>query len=158
MRSWSRTALLAVLPVTLIVTLTGPVSADQYIRYKGTTSATSYNRVHVSVVEREGRRRLNYIALHLTLTCEDATTHERIVVLRRRRLNGSGDFSVEVPQNVKGTYLRVDGSIRWAKGAGTVSYNMARLIEDGSAAQLCTTGDLTWTVERTGSHPYRLMS
>ena len=30
---------------------------------------------------------------------------------------------------------------------------MARLTEDGSDAQLCTTGNLDWTVERTKAHP-----
>jgi len=156
MRTAARTALLAVLSMMLIAAGTSPVSADQFIRYKGTTSATSYNRVHVGVVKRDGGRRLNYIAFHLTVTCDDATTHdERIVVLRHRRLDESGEFSVEVPHNVKGTYLRVDGSIGWGEGAGTVLYNTARMNEDGSDSQLCTTGDLTGAVDRTGSHPFR---
>lgn len=34
------------------------------------------------------------------------------------------------------------------KGSGTTKFNLASLTADGQDAQLCTTGDLTWTVDR----------
>ena len=154
----ARTAVEIVLSVLLLMMAILPAAADQFIRYKGTTSAASYNHVHVGVLKREsGRRELNYIAFHLTATCDDSSTDERIVVLRYRRLDESGDFSVEVQGDgrPKGTYLRVDGSIRWGGGTGTVLFNIAKLTEDGSDAQLCTTGELTWTVDRGRARPYR---
>lgn len=152
----SRTALVIILSMILLATASLPaLAADQFIRYKGTTSAASPNHVHVGVLKRDNVRRLNYIVFNLTLTCEDSSTREREVILRYRRLDENGDFSAEVPRVVKGTYLRVDGSIGWAEGTGTVLFNSAKLTEDGSAAQLCTTGELTWTVDRGGAHPYR---
>ena len=152
----ARTSVVIVLSVMLLVMASLPASADQSIRYKGTTSAASYNHVHVGVLKREnGRRQLRYIAFHLTLTCEDSSTDERIVILRYRRLAENGSFSAEVPRVVKRTYLRVDGSIGWGGGTGTVLFNNAKLTEDGSDAQLCTTGELTWAVDRGGAHPYR---
>jgi hypothetical protein len=157
MRNPARTASLAALSLMILVAVSVPASADQFIRYKGTTSATSYNHVHVGVLKRErGRRQLRYIALHLTVTCEDSSTDERIVVLRYRRLDEKGGFSAEVPKNVKGTtHLKVEGSIGCGRGAGTVRYDRAQLTGDGSGAQLCTTGLLTWSVDRTGARPYR---
>ena len=151
----ARTSVVIVLSV-MFVMASLPASADQSIRYKGTTSAASYNHVHVGVLKREnGRRQLRYIAFHLTLTCEDSSTDERIVILRYRRLAESGSFLAEVPKVVKETYLRVDGSIGWGGGTGTVLFNSSKLTEDGSDAQLCTTGELTWTVDRGGTRPYR---
>ena len=151
----ARTAVVIVLSVVLVVMASLPASADQFIRYKGTTSTASPNRVHVGVLKRDNVRRLIYIAFNLTLTCDDSSTRECDVILRYRRLDENGSFSAEVPRVVKGTYLRVDGSIRWGGGNGTVLFNNAKLTEDGSDAQLCTTGELTWTVDRGGARPYR---
>lgn len=159
MRLAARTGVLIFISMTLLAAATWPVSADQFIRYKGTTAAPSNNHVHVGVLRREsGRRVLRYIAFRLTVTCEDSSTNQRNVVLRYRRLDENGDFSVEVPRVVKGTYLRLDGSIKWGWGSGTVLFNSSKLIEDGSDAQLCSTGELIWTVDRKSSHPYRLLT
>ena len=43
---------------------------------------------------------------------------------------------------------RLMASCSGGKGSGTTKFNLASLTADGQDAQLCTTGDLTWTVDR----------
>jgi hypothetical protein len=155
MRFATRTVLLSLLSMTLLAGLSLSAVADQFIRYKGTTSAPSNNGVHVGVLKREGGRRLEYIAFHATMTCEDSSTYKRKLLVRHRRLDDDGAFFAQVPKVVKRTYLRVEGSIAWGKGSGTVVFNEAKLTDDGLGPQLCTTGELEWTVERGGAVPVR---
>jgi hypothetical protein len=109
----SRTAVVIVLSMMLLATATFPVLADQFIRYKGTTSAASYNRVHVGVLKTESARRLHYIAFHVTLTCDDSSTRERKVILRYRRLDENGSS----PPRCRGSEGNVP-SRRWLDRVG----------------------------------------
>ena len=103
-----------------------------------------------SVLKKDsGRRFLRYIALRTTLTCEDANTTRLTVLIGMGRLGEDGSFAREINDPETGAYLRVDGTIGFRHGSGTWLFNQARLTEDGTDAQLCTSGELTWTVERT---------
>lgn len=155
MQTATRGFLLIVLTMTLLSGLTLPAAADQFIRYKGSTSADPSKGVHAGILKRESGRRLEYIAFHAVVTCEDASTYKRRLLLRHRRLDDAGVFSAQVPRVVKKKYLKVEGSIVWGRGSGTVLFNEAKLTEDGSGTQLCTSGELEWTVERGGAVPVR---
>jgi hypothetical protein len=156
-RKTLRTVVLVVLWIGLLVGEGSVASADQdlFIRYKGSTSSPSPNIVHVGILKRaNGERQLRYITFQVTVTCEDGSTSQRQLVLRYRLLDEEGAFSAEVPKNPSGHLLRVEGSIGWGDGAGSLLYNRAELSADGTEAQLCTTGELSWEVDRTGARPY----
>ena len=150
MRTLSRTAVSFAAATVISLALALPASAALDIRYEGETSAPSYNRVFASVLKKDsGRRFLRYIALRTTLTCEDANTTRLTVLIGMGRLGEDGSFAREINDPETGAYLRVDGTIGFRHGSGTWLFNQARLTEDGTDAQLCTSGELTWTVERT---------
>lgn len=156
MRIARRGVLLVMASMVLLGGIAVPAGADQFVRYKGTTSDPSLKGVHAGILKRESGRRLEYIAFHATITCEDSSTYNRKLLVRHRRLDDDdGAFSAQVPKVVKRRYLRVQGSIAWGGGSGTVLFNEARLTEDGSGTQLCTSGELAWTVERGGAVPAR---
>jgi len=128
MRTWSRTVM-AVAAVNISLALAVPASADQIIRYDGETSAPSFNRVLAYVIKKDnGRRFLTYIAVRSMPICEDATTLRMREHLAAGRLGEDGAFEKE---------------------------HVARLTEDGTDAQLCTSGEVTWTVERSNARPLR---
>jgi hypothetical protein len=150
MRTLSRTAVPFAAAAFISLALALPAFAALDIRYEGETSSPSHNRVFASVLKKDsGRRFLRYIALRTTLTCEDATTTRLTVLIGRGRLGEDGSFAREINDPETGAYLRVDGTIGFRHGSGTWLFNQARLTEDGTDAQLCTSGELTWSVERT---------
>jgi hypothetical protein len=157
MRTLSRTVVSIAAAFVVSVALVLPASAGQLIDYRGETSASKPNRVIAVVLKRDsGRRFLRFIGVRSTLTCEDATTQPYNVIIGIGRLGEDGSFSREIfgdEFDLPGVYLRVDGTIGFRNGSGTALFNRADLTEDGSDAQLCTTGELTWTVERTNAEP-----
>jgi hypothetical protein len=155
MRTVSRTAVSIAAAIVVSGALALPASAGQLIEYRGETSAPSPNRVFASVLKRDsGRRILNYIGMRSTLTCEDASTQQFNVIIGIGRLGEDG-FAREINDRDSGMYLRVDGTIGFRSGSGTALFNRAVLTQDGTDAQLCTTGELTWTVDRTSSEPVK---
>ena len=150
-----RIALLIVLVIAVFMGEAPVASADQFIRYKGDTSSPSPNNVYVGVIKRDGgKRQLRYITFQVTVTCEDGSANQRKLVLRYRPLDADGGFSAEVPRNPKRHVLRVDGSIRWGRGNGTLTYRRTESSTNGPGTQVCTTSELSWEVERTGARPY----
>ena len=151
MRTWSRTVV-ALAAVNISLALAVPASADQIIRYDGETSAPSFNRVLAYVIKKDnGRRFLTYIAVRSMPVCEDASTMKSREHLAAGRLGEDGAFEKEVFRRT--VHLRVDGAIGFRHGGGTWLINVARLTEDGTDAQLCTSGEVTWTVERSNARP-----
>jgi hypothetical protein len=152
MRTLSRTVVSIAVAIVVSVALSLPASAGQIIEYKGETSAPSYNRVVAYVLKKDsGRRFLRYIAIRSTITCEDASTTRLSAVIGVGRLGKDGSFAEEFKRSE--FFARVEGAIGFRHGSGTWLFNRARLTEDGTDAQLCTTGELTWTVERTKTYP-----
>ena len=153
MRARTRAAISMAVAILLSLSLALPASAEQLIEYRGETSALSYNRVSAYVLKKDnGRRFLRFIAVRSILTCEDATTFKSSVIIGIGRLGEDGSFS-RVIDDIAGfedsaTYVRVDGTIGFRHGSGTYLLSTAEVTAGGTDTQLCTTGELTWTVER----------
>ena len=149
MRVRSRAAVSMAVAILLSLTLALPASADWAIVYRGETSAPSFNKVSAYVIKHDdGRRVLRYLSIRSVLTCEDATTSKIAVTLRIGLLAGDGSFSKELNVGDGRYYVRMDGTMGFRQGSGTWVFNKPKLTQDGSDAQLCTTGEQTWTVER----------
>ena len=155
MRAPSRTAVSTFVALMLAVILAVPASAGQIISYRGTTSADRPNRIAFKVLKRDnGQRLLRSLSVHHTLTCEDGTTIRYWIGFGWSpgvRLSEAGEFSYDA-----GQYFAVEGVIGFRKASGTFESVWARLNDDHTDAQVCTTGELTWTAERADSRPARL--
>ena len=153
-----------VVALMLSVVLALPASAAQIISYEGNTSASTPNRISLGVLKRDdGRRFLQRLRIRYTLTCEDASTYTSGVTIRWGRgvrLGEAGDFSWDYPPDGEGSrsswHFAVEGAIGFRNASGNVTTAEAILTDDHTDAQFCTTGDLTWTAERTDSRPARL--
>jgi hypothetical protein len=87
------------------------------------------------------------IRLSTVLTCEDQTTQVfgiDFFLVRRDAPITDGTFSFD--RNLGDLAVHVAGELGSLQGQGTASMVAATLTSD-EQAQLCTTGDLTWTVE-----------
>lgn len=122
-------------------------SAARLRAYRGTTSADRKIFFVIRVAD-DGRRSLKEMGFGVELLCEDATTinfesrwwfggvgHR----LEGRRLTFDEVFGPEA--------LHITGVFRAQTADGTFKDTQATLT-DTEEAQLCTTGDLTWTAER----------
>ena len=144
-----RAVVRAVVLVVIVIILAAPASAKQIINYAGTTSAPRFHKVRATVVKQnDGDRRVQNWIAYMLLTCQDASTERWGVGFGGGFLGDNGEFEVELNNADSGFYLHVVGSIRWGKGSGTAIFNRSRLTDDGQDAELCSTGDLTWTVDR----------
>ena len=157
MRVRSRAVVSIAVAILLSLTIALPASADWTIEYRGETSAPSFNRVKAYVIKHsDGRRILQYLSIQSVLTCEDATTSRIAASLRIGRLAEDGSFSKEIHTQDGRYYVRMDGTMGFRQGSGTWVLNHPKLTPDGSDAQLCTTGEQTWTVERIPRTPAKL--
>jgi hypothetical protein len=159
MRTLSRTVVSTAAVVVVCLALALPASAATLIEYRGDTSASSWNRVVAYVLKKEnGRRLLRFIAIRSTLTCEDASTQKKSYIIGIGPLGKDGSFEREITAvefDDDTLYLRVGGTIGFRSGSGTALFNRAALTQDGMDAQLCTTGELTWTLDRVGAEPVK---
>jgi hypothetical protein len=157
-RSRTRTLTTVAVTTLLSISLAAPAFAGQLIGYEGNTSAPTYNRVKAVVLKKDsGRRFLRWIAIRSVVTCEDASSFKISAIMGIGRLGEDGSFARVIQEDEFGVpeYVRVDGSIGFREGSGTYLYSTAKVIDDGTDSQLCTTGELTWTVERTSTQPAR---
>ena len=158
MRSRTRTLTTVAVTTLLSIFLAAPAFAGQLIGYEGNTSAPTYNRVKAVVLKKDsGRRFLQWIGIRSVVTCEDASSFKIGVIMGIGRLGEDGSFARVIQEDEFGIpeFIRVDGSIGFREGSGTYIYSTAKVIDDGTDSQLCSTGELTWTVERTSSRPIR---
>ena len=164
MRTARQTFASIIVALMLSVVLALPASAAQFITYEGNTSAATPNRIGLGVLKRDdGRRFLQRLRIRYTLTCEDASTYTSGVTIhwgRGVRLGEAGEFSWEYPPDGEGQpsswHFAVEGAIGFRNASGNVTSADAVLTGDHTDAQICTTGDLTWTAERTDTRPARL--
>lgn len=156
MKTLARCALVLSLIATIGVALAVPAVAGQRISYRGRTSQDE--RIRFDVLKRDsGRRFLRNLVIFMTLTCEDASTEQFGIGLGGRgpRLGDDGSFGIhDVFAGIFGLAIDVDGVVRWGSAEGTLEISGAALTEDGQA-QLCTTGLVDWSADRTGSRPVR---
>jgi hypothetical protein len=84
----------------------------------------------------------------LTITCPDASTHSSAYGYKffspSTRIAEGGTFHYE--DGLPFEAFRLEGRLGHLHGEGALSYTRAALTEDGQA-QVCTSGDLSWTVE-----------
>jgi hypothetical protein len=128
-----------------------PASARQLIEYRGRTSAPKPNRATLFIRKLDsGRRRVALVVLEGSLTCEEPTMVNEfdyeVTLGPRGRLDENGRFAFESIR-IDG-YFRFDGNVGWGKASGTAEFSFPAMTADGQGAQLCTTGDLTWTAQR----------
>ena len=137
---------IAVLVGILVLTTALPAHAAPVRRlYRGETSQGEM--VRFTVTRTDPGRFVSRFDLSATLTCEDDTTIGFGIssFLARRALPiTDGAFSHDV--NWGDLAIHLAGELGPLRGEGTASLVSARLTSD-EQAQLCTTGDLTWTVE-----------
>jgi len=83
------------------------------------------------------------------LRCDDGTSQSWGVGLGwGGRLPSLPSHALDLDLLDSGTALHIHGKVQAVRGEGTFSYTIAALTED-ETAQLCTTGELPWTVTRT---------
>lgn len=143
------------LSIALVLVLGSAAHASQRIWYEGETSAG--RRITIGVVKRDsGRWFLRTVKVGVEVACEDGTTESfrlstRFAEYEDVRVDGNRPFEYEdtsVPLTFRQHFEHVDGTLGWRTGSGTFEYNLGGLTDNGQDAQLCGSGDLTWTVER----------
>jgi hypothetical protein len=159
MRRGRRPAASICLALMLSGVLAGPASAARMITYKGETSAPPQDRIGLAVLKKQdGRRFLNGAGVVFTITCEDATTEDWamgfVYAGPGERLQEDGQFSVSFDFGQE--FFALEGDIDFGQADGTFEFVAARLTDDHTDAQVCTTGELTWTADRRRSRPARL--
>jgi hypothetical protein len=145
----------------LLPALAPPASAANEITYRARTSALPDNRIHLRVLKKDnGRRFLNRVLIDLTLLCEDATTEEWSIGFgwggRGEPIHHDGQFSFEL--DFSDAFFGLAGDIDFGRASGMTEFALARLMNDHTDAQVCTPGELTWTAQRKGSRPARLIA
>ena len=140
----------AVIAVMMVLAATAvPASAATKTRtYPGRTTQDKRIRFVVQTTD-SGRRFIHSARYFVTLTCEDATTQEWGVGWSYSRrgveLDEQDRFALDDVNPDMATHLA--GRIGHRQGSGTLRVTIPALTETEDA-QTCTTGDLTWTVER----------
>jgi hypothetical protein len=142
-----RRLLITSMVVISVVAIASPASAARLRAYRGETSAGTRIGFLIRVAD-DGRLSLKEMLLKVELLCEDASTiayqsswsfggvgHR----LDGRRLTLDLVFGPEA--------LHIAGVFRSQTADGTYKDTQADLT-DTEDAQLCTTGDLTWTADR----------
>ena len=130
-----------------MVAISSPASAARLRAYRGETSAGTRIGFLIRVAD-DGRLSLKEMLIKVELVCEDASTIDYMSGwsfggvgqrLEGRRLTLDFVFGAEA--------LHLAGVFRSQTADGTYKDTMATLT-DTEDAQLCTTGDLTWTADR----------
>lgn len=139
---------IAVLVGLLVLGIALPAHAAPRLRlYRGQTSQGERMRIVVRKDD-SGRSIRDVSVSHVTLTCEDQTTLEFGF--------GFGFGGPQVPIIDRAfsfddvfweSAFHIAGELGLLQGQGTMSKAQAIITPDEQAAQLCTSGDLTWSVE-----------
>ena len=139
---------IAVLACLFVLAMAVPAHAAPRLRlYKGETSQG--DRIKLIVKKTDAGRFVRDVNVsHITLTCEDQTTLEfgfgfgfggpQVPIIDR--MFSFDDVFWE-------SAFHIAGELGPLQGQGTMSKAQAIITPDEQAAQLCTSGDLTWTVE-----------
>ena len=139
---------IALIACLLVLAMAVPAQAAPRLRlYRGETSQGE--RIKIIVARTDAGRFVRTVDVSLiTLTCEDQTTIEfgfgfgfgRTMVPITDRAFSFDDVFWE-------SAFHIAGELGALQGQGTLSKAQAVITPDEQAAQLCSSGDLTWTVE-----------
>jgi hypothetical protein len=137
---------MALLVALVILASAAPAYAVPRFRlYKGETSQGE--RIKFVVAKTDAGRFVSQFDLSGTLTCDDqSTTVWGIDFFLGRREVPITDRAFSYDANFGDLAVHVAGDLGSLQGEGTASMISATLTED-EQAQLCSTGDLTWSVE-----------
>jgi hypothetical protein len=122
--------------------------------YEGPTSAGG--RLRISVVIKDGVPYLTLLLIDGPYSCEDGTQGEIVD-------DGVGwfpkgpaieDAHLELSENWHAVAFMVSGRLGSHQGSGTLTFLMPGFTANRQAAQVCTTGELTWSVERTSGEDF----
>ena len=141
-------ASLLVLTAGLVLALALPASAGNEIQYRGETSQD--RTLSLNVEKRDSGCPSAYLRIRVHTTCEDASTmFERWGILLGR-LDEDGSFDVSRRGDGWFDYwYHIAGTIGFRSAEGTVEFRVGSLTDEPDPqAQLCTSGELTWTAER----------
>ena len=146
--------LVVLFAVATVVVVASPASAARLRAYRGETSAGTRIAFRLRVAD-DGAMSMRWLYLRVELPCEDGSRVEYDSYwsfgggepLHGRRLVWDSVYQWEA--------LHITGTFRAQTADGTYKHTEASLTEN-EQAQLCTTGDLTWTAERV--HRDRLAS
>jgi hypothetical protein len=142
-----RLTIASLILVTVLSVASTASAAGRFRVYRGTTSAGTTIAFLIRVAD-DGRMSMKKLRFGSELLCEDATS---IHGMSWWQFGGVGErldgrrltFDDVSPVQA----LHVAGVFRARTADGTFRDSMATLTED-EQAQLCTSGDLTWTAER----------
>jgi hypothetical protein len=138
--------------VFFVATAAPAHAISRFREYKGETSAG--RRITFVVQKSDAGRFLREFDIRTTMTCDDQTTQEWVI--------GFGFASRQVPIVDRAfafddvdpfMAVHLAGELGRLQGQGTVSIAVAAL-DASEQAQLCTSGDLTWTAEFVGWLPH----
>lgn len=151
----ARRGLVAALGMTFALSVALPASAGQIISYRGETDQAE--RVHIEVVKRDsGRRFFSEMMIFFTVTCADGSTGSVSGIGFGRipgyRLGENGEFQID--DGFSRYVFHVTGTVGFRSAQGTFELKYANLNE-AEEPQLCTTGVVDWSADRTGSRPIR---
>jgi hypothetical protein len=116
--------------------------------YEGPTSEGG--RLRMSVVVKDGVARLSLLLIQAPYRCEDGTDgtiDDGVGWFPKGPL--ISDAHVELSENWHSVAFTVTGRLGSHRGSGTMTFLMPGFTADGLGAQVCSTGELTWSVERT---------
>ena len=139
---------IAILVCLLVLTIAVPAQATPRLRlYRGETSQGE--RIKIIVARLVDGRFVQIVDVsHITLSCPDQTTLEfGFGYGFGRRMVPITDGAFSFDDVFWESAFHIAGDLGPLQGQGTMSKAMAVITADEQAAQLCTTGDLTWTVE-----------
>jgi hypothetical protein len=139
---------IAVLVCLLVLGVAVPAHAAPRVRlYRGETSQGE--RIKLAVAKLDDGRFVQTVDVSLvTLTCPDQTTLELGFGFGfARRMVPITDRAFSFDDVFWESAFHIAGELGSLQGQGTMSRALAVITADEQAAQLCTTGDLTWTVE-----------
>jgi len=147
MSRFHRTSLL-VLTAGLVVTLALPASAGNEIHYRGETSQG--RTLSLNVDKMNSGRRFAFLRIRVHATCEDASTIFERWGINLGRLDEDGSFDVSRRGDGMFDYwYHIVGTIGFRSAEGTFEIRYGSLTDEPDPqAQLCTSGELTWTAER----------
>jgi hypothetical protein len=141
---------IAVLACLLVVAMAVPAhAAPRHLRlYRGETSQGE--RIRFEVARTDAGRVVKEVSVSLvTLTCPDQTTVEFGF-----GFGFGGNSGVPITDRAFSfddvfweSAFHIAGELGSLQGQGTMSKALAMITPDKQAAQLCTSGDLTWSVE-----------
>lgn len=139
---------IAVLVGVLILASAAPASAAPRLRlYRGETSQGERIRIKVARLD-DGRYVQEVDVSTITLTCPDETTIEfGFGYGFGRRMVPITDGAFSFDDVFWESAFHIAGELGPLHGQGALSRALAVITAGEQGAQLCTSGDLTWTVE-----------